>query len=473
MFVSKQAAIAESIDDPKHQETLKSQVATYKAKQSQEIKVAKEQYKNAVLYARQNKTTPPTSWRSYMTTNVLSDAELMSQARAALQRELARAAGIRRSHQTLFDALIAAREAAFGNAAIAQSLEDGDDGFLVRSPKSFLGAKINTGQIVTFSIVCERIIEHIKSLHDAQLGVEVKDVVIGRPVNFHGTGGEDGNRQALRILEDAAKKSGYKNVEFMLEPVAAAIDFERTLTEDNLVLVIDVGGGTTDCTLLHLGPSYRSLEDRMAGVLAHTGARTGGLDLDIQLTWGALMPAFGKGAAQRGTSTPVPNHIFWGAAAINDIVEQNKFFKMDLSHYLRRSKSPELFERLVTLQAKRSTPQLHLAAEAAKISLSDTEETLCQLGFIEPELAVHVSRKIYEESIWRPLSKFIALAKEAVKQGGAKPDLVYVTGGTAKSPIIREAIYEALGNEANIVSGNLFEGVVSGLSLWAERIYQH
>lgn len=348
---------------------------------------------------------------------------------------------------------------------------EGDDGFFIKSPKSFLGARLRQKQLDVFQTINARMLGHIKTTSETERGSEIRDVVIGRPVNFHGARGEQGNRQATKILRAAAESAGYKNVEFMLEPVAAAIDFERTLDQDRLVLVVDVGGGTTDCTMLHLGPSYRDREDRQATVLAHTGDRIGGLDLDIQLAWHSFMPAFGKGTAQCDR-TPVPSHIFWQACAVNDLVAQSSFLSEKVDYYHSRAQEPDKLARLLRLQEYRAMPRLHMVAEAGKVDLSLNELTDCNLSFVEPGLQICVSRQYYKAAIDRPLSAFVRLAREAVRLAGAIPDLVYVTGGTARSPIIREGLRAAVGADVDIVSGNLFEGVVSGLSIWAERIYQ-
>lgn len=109
--------------------------------------------------------------------------------------------------------------------------------------------------------------------------------MIGRPINFQGLGGDEANTQAQGILERAAKRAGFKDVVFQYEPVAAGLDYEATLQEEKRVLVVDIGGGTTDCSLLLMGPQWRSRLDREASLLGHSGCRIGGNDLDIALAF--------------------------------------------------------------------------------------------------------------------------------------------------------------------------------------------
>jgi hypothetical chaperone protein len=98
---------------------------------------------------------------------------------------------------------------------------------------------------------------HIKLQAQTQLPETIDQAVIGRPINFQGLGGDDANAQAQGILERAAKRAGFRDVVFQFEPVAAGLDFEATLSEEKRVLVVDIGGGTTDCSLLLMGPQWR------------------------------------------------------------------------------------------------------------------------------------------------------------------------------------------------------------------------
>ncbi|WP_162871210.1 rod shape-determining protein, partial [Klebsiella pneumoniae] len=98
-----------------------------------------------------------------------------------------------------------------------------------------------------------------------QTGID--QAVIGRPINFQGIGGDEANRQAQGILQRAAERAGFKDIEFQFEPVAAGLDSEATLSEEQTVLVVDIGGGTTDCSVLLVGPQWRNRADRQQSLL--------------------------------------------------------------------------------------------------------------------------------------------------------------------------------------------------------------
>jgi hypothetical chaperone protein len=139
----------------------------------------------------------------------------------------------------------------FGQSALDLYMDDPEEVWFVKSPKSFLGASgLKPQQVALFEdLVCAMML-HIRQQAEAQLDQEITATVIGRPVNFQGPGGDEANAQAQGILDRAAKRAGFGEVAFQYEPVAAGLDFEATLSHEQRVLVVDIGGGTTDCSLL-------------------------------------------------------------------------------------------------------------------------------------------------------------------------------------------------------------------------------
>ncbi|CAK9885370.1 MAG: Chaperone protein DnaK [Candidatus Erwinia impunctatus] len=125
----------------------------------------------------------------------------------------------------------------------------------------------------------------IRQRAETQVDGVIQQAVIGRPINFQGMGGDDANQQAESLLYRAAQRAGFKEIEFQFEPVAAGLDYEATLTRETCVMVVDIGGGTTDCSLLLMGPQWRKQRNRQASLLAHHGCRVGGNDLDIMLAF--------------------------------------------------------------------------------------------------------------------------------------------------------------------------------------------
>ncbi len=172
----------------------------------------------------------------------------------------------------------------FGLSSLGQYIEDPEEVYFVKSPKSFLGASgLKPQQVAMFEdLVCAMML-HIRNQAQSQCRMPSPEAVIGRPINFRGLGGGEANQQAQGILERAAHRAGFRDVVFQYEPVAAGLDFEATLTEEQRVLVVDIGGGTTDCSLLLMGPKWHHRRDRENSLLGHSGCRVGGNDLDIAL----------------------------------------------------------------------------------------------------------------------------------------------------------------------------------------------
>lgn len=138
---------------------------------------------------------------------------------------------------------------------------------------------------------------HIRQQGERQTGEAITHTVIGRPINFQGPGGKEANQQAQNILLRAAQRAGFRETEFQYEPVAAGLEFEATLQQETRVLVVDIGGGTTDCSMLLMGPEWQHRTDRTESLLGHSGCRVGGNDLDIMLAFKTLMPLMGQGVA--------------------------------------------------------------------------------------------------------------------------------------------------------------------------------
>ena len=114
---------------------------------------------------------------------------------------------------------------------------------------------------------------HVRREAEQQTGSTIRQAVIGRPVNFQGLAGKS-NRQAIAILREAARLAGFEQVEFLYEPVAAGFEFSAPHRGCG-----GAGGGhrggTTDCSVLRMGPSHRDQLDRSGDLLGHSGQRIG------------------------------------------------------------------------------------------------------------------------------------------------------------------------------------------------------
>jgi len=401
----------------------------------------------------------------------LNDERLRSSEIGRLRREAAELAAAQQQKQSISEALSTSEGDLFGEAAINENILSPEEGLFFKSPKTFLGADLRGSQRETFTEIVTRMIAHVKATTESWSGIELDKVVMGKPVNFHGTRGEDGNAQATGILERAAVACGFDAVEFLYEPVAAALDFERSVSEEKLVLVIDLGGGTTDCSIVSVGPSQRKKLDRTESILGNSGDRIGGNDLDIKLAFRQIMKDFGRNA-HTGSGLPVPATLFWDAVSTNDLPAQQRFngSGREIESLLKSVDQPELFHRLLVAHQKKLSHQIVRSAEFAKIHLSDHEVTNISMSYIENDFIIQISREQFKNSIEHELEKFRKIINDCKKQAGCETDVVYVTGGTAKSPIVRSFIESTCPGQP-VVVGDAFGSVASGLTTWANRIY--
>lgn len=363
----------------------------------------------------------------------------------------------------------------FGLASLAQYMADPEDVWFVKSPKSFLGANGLKPQQVAFfeDLVCAMML-HIRQKAEAHLNESITQAVIGRPVNFQGLGGDEANRQAQGILARAASRAGFKDVEFQFEPVAAGLDFEATLQAETRVLVVDIGGGTTDCSMLLMGPKWHDKSDRNDSLLGHSGCRVGGNDLDIMLAFKELMPLLGLGGAtERGIALPALP--WWNAVAINDVPAQSDFYatasRKQLMDLIRDAREPEKVKRLLKVWQQRLGYRLVRAAEESKIALSDQAEVTTSLGFIEQALETSINVGQLQTAISQPLERIQEQVRLALEASGTRPDVIFLTGGSARSPVLRQALKQQL-PDIPLTSGDDFGSVTAGLARWAQVMFR-
>lgn len=363
----------------------------------------------------------------------------------------------------------------FGSEAIAHYISAPGDGYFIKSPKSFLGASgLRQQSVDFFEDVVAAMMLNVKTRAEQHLQQEITQVVIGRPVNFQGINAQESNQQAQAILAAAGKRIGFTDIEFLFEPLAAGFDFETRLTENKTVLVVDVGGGTTDCSVVLMGPQHIQQLDRAQDFLGHTGERIGGNDFDIQLAQKILMPHFGMLSPLK-TGLPMPLMPFVNSMAINDIGAQTEFYdlktKLLLERLARETIELELLERFIKMREGKHNFAVVREAELGKIALSTQSQHSFPLDFIESDLAPECSADDYAEVSAQLLQKIAALISEATQQAGVQPHIVYITGGSAKSPLIRQVIRELFGDDIAIVDGDHFGSVAAGLGVWAERVF--
>ncbi|EKR1689488.1 TPA_asm: molecular chaperone [Salmonella enterica subsp. diarizonae] len=380
---------------------------------------------------------------------------------------------IRYNHEE--DIEVRAQSVQFGLASLAHYIDDPQEVWFVKSPKSFLGASgLKPQQVALFEdLVCAMMV-HIRNTAHSQLPEAITQAVIGRPINFQGLGGDDANRQAQGILERAAKRAGFQEVVFQYEPVAAGLDYEATLREETRVLVVDIGGGTTDCSMLLMGPQWRQRADRENSLLGHSGCRVGGNDLDIALAFKNLIPLLGMGGeTEKGIALPVLP--WWNAVAINDVPAQSDFYSSAngrlLNDLVRNAREADKVALLLKVWRHRLSYRLVRCAEESKIALSGQADVTARLPFISDDLAVAISQQGLEAALDQPLARILEQVQLALDSAQEKPDVIYLTGGSARSPLIKKALSEQLPG-IPVAGGDDFGSVTAGLARWAEVVFR-
>ncbi|MGO1069807.1 Hsp70 family protein [Lysobacter sp. CA199] len=347
------------------------------------------------------------------------------------------------------------QNAVYGEDAVEAYLSEGF-GNLVQSPKSMLGYQLAPHVRRTIVGIAGYILEHIRLSASQQLGANVREAVLGRPVQFRSSMGAAGGDQALEILREAATGAGFDEVEFLEEPVAAALAYHAQSDHRHRTLVVDIGGGTTDITLAEVGGAAPPQ------VLASWGIARGGVDVDLSLSLSRFMPLFGKGA------TRVPAHHYVEAATVHDVVRQRDFQRRDAYREVDDPYGP----RLIALQQPGNTTRLSRAVEAAKVELSTHDRHRAALDYIEPALDMATGAADLDRAA-EPFLGFLSellreVAADIDARLGDAPSAVFLTGGMSRAPYVREAVRRCF-PQARLVAGDPSLGVVSGLAFAAVR----
>ncbi len=314
---------------------------------------------------------------------------------------------------------------AVGRAA-TEAYVDGVPGRLMRSLKSLLGTSLidDVTQVgrerVSFRDVIAYYIWRGETAGRAiSLVTRLRSVVHGRPVHFVDNAPE-ADAAAEQTLRDIAHEVGFAEVTFQLEPIAAALDYERQITGEEIALIADIGGGTSDFSIVRLSPARHLKADRAGDVLANDGVRIGGTDFDYQLGLGTIMPLFGYRSPMKRAGTDVPSRYFYELAtwsSINRMYERkvmNEVLQVRLS---RRSLnwSSASFACLMNSVVTR----LRWKLKRPKIALSDKKKFDMSFDWVEPGLSVAVGWKDLVTHTGRLAANIAARIIKMPSAGGA------------------------------------------------------
>ncbi|MCE2917193.1 MAG: Hsp70 family protein [Rubrivivax sp.] len=375
----------------------------------------------------------------------------------------------------------------YGRAAIAAYV-DGHEGRLMRSLKSILGSSlldqatdIGAGRNVRYRDVLAGILRHLKLQAEASAGRPLTRAVLGRPVYFvDDDPARDASAQAA--LEQAARAVGFQEVQFQYEPLAAALDLELRLDRERRVLVADIGGGTSDFSLVRLGPARRGRVDRQDDILANHGVHRAGTDFDRQVSLAAIMPLLGyrsrrappRGAPPDADMAEVPSAIYFDLASwhlINTVYAPARLAELrSMRDWYRDPAHPR---RLLAVLVDRLGHALAARAEAAKIQVAQQGQADIELAELEPGLQQHLATATAAEALAGEIEAIEAAALETVRRAGVAPvevDAIYFTGGsTGFTPLVERIAARFPGAERAL--GDRFASVALGLGEHARVVF--
>ena len=368
-------------------------------------------------------------------------------------------------------------EVSAGADAIRRYMATDGDGRLIQSIKSYLASANFTatqilGKRFTLEMLIAAFLVKLRRASDEDLG---RRAVVGRPVRYWGAEDDEDDDRAVRRMRAALELAGFEEVVFEHEPIAAALSYATRLARDELILVADFGGGTSDFSLMRVGPGVDS-RDR-AAILATGGIAVGGDNFDARVIDAVVAPSLGKGTEfcdEMGARAPVPPWIY------------NHLRRWHHLSFLRTRKTLALLERIHTGadQRARIAQLLHVienelgihlnrAVESAKVTLSRDEAA--QLSFRDPPVAIEarLTRWDFEdwidpdlEAIDQTIDRVLA---DAALDAGAI-DRVFVTGGSSLVPAIRALLAARFGPTA-LVGGEELTSVAGGLALRARQLF--
>jgi hypothetical chaperone protein len=369
------------------------------------------------------------------------------------------------------------RRPVYGRLALHEYLE-GYEGRLMRSLKSLLGSKLLKsettvlGSALPFKELLAFFIGELKKRAEAQADHAFEEVVLGRPV-FFVDDDPAADQEAQNTLVAVAHKLGFKDVSFQYEPIAAAFDYESNLNREELVLIVDIGGGTSDFSLVRLAPERHHLAERQGDILATGGVHIGGTDFDKQLSLAGVMPLFGYGSRMKSDAfMPTSYHLNLATwHTINALYAQKTQLALQNMRYDIVDATG--IDRLFGLIEQRAGHWLAMQVEDSKIALSEQDARPIDLSRVEPGLVAELTRPLFENAIEPLLERIRASLTQLLSDAGITADQVdtlFFTGGSSGVPALRQSVAAMLPN-ARSVEGNTFGSIGSGLAIEAKKRY--
>ena len=364
----------------------------------------------------------------------------------------------------------------FGRRAINTFLSR-TEGRFMRSLKRVLGSSamkqgtLVNGKVLKFDRIISSFLNNLRASTTAFSGQEIDNVVLGRPVHF-----VDNDPAADAAAQDElsaiAKLVGFKNVEFQFEPIAAAFAHEVNVVGEKLALVADIGGGTSDFSVIRLSSKYVGKTDRSSDILANTGVRVGGNDFDKDLSLAVILPELGYLTTYGDKQLEVPLKYF------HDLSEWSKvnflYIPKVLSQvrqFLHESHDKKKLARLLNVLEQESGHAVLAAAEDTKIALTHDPTYTADFNFVEKGFSINIARQVFEHSIEREIGKMATSVTECISKAGVRLssiELVILTGGSTEVPLVQRC-FRDLFPQAEFTDENKLSSVGLGLAYDSQK----
>lgn len=364
----------------------------------------------------------------------------------------------------------------YGREALTEYLQ-GTEGRLMRSLKSVLGSSLMQEDTrigmknIAFADIIGTFIKHLKAQAEKTVKHPIDTIVLGRPVHFVDDDSA-ADAAAQDQLETIAKAQGFKHIAFQYEPIAAALDYEQDIHKETLALIIDMGGGTSDFSVVRLSPERQHKPDRSDDVLSNHGIHIGGTDFDKALSLHSIMPHLGYKTALREKNLLTPNNLFQDLATWHKInlLYTHKTL-LGVKDLLKLSAHPDLIARLLYVLQEHKGHELAMHIEQAKIGLSQQADFALLLECVGDALALELTQQDLFYAITRHVESVLDTITHTIRDAGLEPNQIhtlFLTGGSTLIPMIRTRI-QSLCPQAQIVDGDAFGSVGMGLAVDARR----
>lgn len=364
--------------------------------------------------------------------------------------------------------------ATIGNDAISLYVQNRMRGRFMKSikkvlpNKSFIDTRIGSKSYRAEDLVALILVE-LKKQADEFIGENITTAVIGRPVVFDENPEKD--TLAQERLSKAAQIAGFEEFYFQMEPIGAAFTYERQIKKQELVLVADFGGGTSDFSLMRLNPEAVNQADRKADMLAQGGIYIGGDSFDSDIMWHKGTPHFGRGVKEEftpGKPIDLPLSYFhnicsWEKMNFLDSLRM----RLSITKSYNFSGKDYRVKNLQTLIEENLGYVLFKQIEKVKIDLTKVDDAVFEFNESGIEVTEPISMQDFEENI---IDKNVDKIENYLQDFLAKNninnqdiDVVFMTGGTSMVRPLRNIFTERFGND-KIKSGDNFNSVAMGLA---------